>query len=911
MSKNKFFAAIFALRIYRLSSKFLNLTPQLVCLMPFKGLQMNKHKFGLRELIILAVIILSAYSVWPSIQVHSKKGDAKKTFLKENPKLGASSINFGLDLAGGTSITLQIDQSSLKDGDDIKDIQAQSLEIIRNRVDQYGLSEPQISPTGDDRIVVELAGVDDSTAKALVGSTAKLEFKILAESEKFTQVVSLIDGYLTRQTTDIVADSAVTDSSKKDSSSKDTVKKETLSDDELLAGGVAKTESAENKDSASAEAAPADVVGQSLSSFFISFGNGGFIAEESIEKVKKLLETDGVQKLIPRDVAFAFGSGLEKLRRDSKVKAKRLYLLKRRAEMGGDDITDARPYRVSDGVSAGEVAVNLRFGGIGPKKFSAVTAANVGKQMAIVLDNQVISAPVIRDRIPNGEAQITGLEDMAEANRLAVVLKAGALKAPMKIIESRTVGATLGEENIVQGFGSGAIGLLICLVFMVAYYRLGGFIASLGVMINAIVTAAVMSVFNATLTLPGIAGFILVVGMSLDANVIIYERIREELKNGLTARAAVAKGYERAFSAILDSNLTTVLTGLILYKIGTGSVKGFGLTLTIGILTSLFCAITVSRAVFDWRLAKRDRTTLSIGSGFKALNNANLPLMKNRGKFKLLSWILIIASVACIVVKGFDFSIDFTGGQVYTIQYQDDAKHETDLNRALSKAGIQGARVRSLGGTSANSYQVSVRGDDTSFELAMAKAFEAANQKCQIVAKDAVGPTIGKELRFNAILSVILAWLGIALYVWFRFGKLGLGFGVAAVLGLIHDTVITLGFISAFSLSFDGALIASLLTMIGYSVNDTIVNFDRIRENTALFGTSNYERTINSSLNQCFSRTVITSLTTLFVCVVLAVMGGSSIRVSASVSLSVLTLLCASALRSFSGGARSSRRVCN
>ena len=838
---------------------------------------MNKHKFGLRELVILAVIIISAISVWPSIQVHTKKGEEQKTFLKENPKMSAKSINFGLDLAGGTSITLQIDQSGLKEGEDIKDIQAQSLEIIRNRVDQYGLSEPQISPTGDDRIVVELAGVDDSTAKSLVGSTAKLEFKILAESEKFTQVVGLIDQYLTRQTTDIIADSTVSDSAKVDSAKKaPEAKEKALSDEELLAGGVAKTE--EKKDSAAAEAAPADVVGQSLSSFFVSFGNGGFIAEESIEKVKKLLATEGVQKLIPRDVAFAFGSGLEKLRRDSNIKAKRLYLLKRRAEMGGDDITDARPYRVSDGMSAGEVAVNLKFGGIGPKKFSAVTAANVGKQMAIVLDNQVISAPVIRDRIPNGEAQITGLEDMAEANRLAVVLKAGALKAPMQIIESRSVGATLGEENIVQGFGSGAIGLLLCLVFMVAYYRLGGFIASIGVMVNALVTAAVMSVFNATLTLPGIAGFILVVGMSLDANVIIFERIREELKNGLTARAAVAKGYERAFSAILDSNLTTVLTGLILYKIGTGSVKGFGLTLTIGILTSLFCAITISRAILDWRLAKRDRTTLSIGSGFKALNNANLPLMKNRGKFKVLSWILIIASIACVAVKGFDFSIDFTGGQVYTIQYQDDAKHETDLNRALSKAGIQGARVRSLGGTSANSYQISVRGDDTNFELSMAKAFEAANQKCEIVAKDTVGPTIGKELRFNAILSVILAWLGIALYVWFRFGKLGLGFGVAAVLGLIHDTIITLGFISAFSLSFDGALIASLLTMIGYSVNDTIVNFDRIRENTALFGSAKYEQTINSSLNQCFSRTVITSLTTLFVCVVLAVKGGSSIR---------------------------------
>lgn len=845
---------------------------------------MNKKKFGMRELIILLVIVLSAYTVWPSIQVHTKKGEEKQTFLKENPKMGAKSINFGLDLAGGTAITLEIDKTNIK-GDDIKDIQEQSLEIIRNRVDQYGLSEPQISPSGDDRIVVELAGVDDSTAKALVGSTAKLEFKILAEAEKFTQVVGLIDQYLTRQTTDIVADSAATDSTAKDStvakadSAKDTTK--TLSDDELLgkapAAEVAATDSA--KDSAAVEAQPASEVGVALSAYYMSFGNGGFIAEENVEKVKKLLATEGVQKLIPRDVAFAFGSGLEPVQRDSKIKAKRLYLLKRRAEMAGDDVVDARPYRVSDGVSAGEVAVSLKFGGIGPKKFSAVTAANIGKQMAIVLDNQVISAPVIRDRIPNGEAQITGLDDMAEANRLSVVLRAGALKAPMKIIESRSVGATLGEENIVQGFGSGAIGLILCLVFMVAYYRLGGLIASFGMVINTLVTAAVMSVFNATLTLPGIAGFILVVGMSLDANVIIYERIREELKNGLTARAAVAKGYERAFGAILDSNLTTVLTGLILYKIGTGSVKGFGLTLTIGILTSLFCAITVTRSILDWKLAKRDATTLSIGGGFKAINEANLQIIPNRRRFGLVSLILIVASIAFVAIKGFDFSIDFTGGQVYTVQYQDNDKHEKDLSKALSAAGISGTKVRTLGGTSANSYQISMRAsDDAQFEAKMAQAFEKAGQKCEIVAKDNVGPTIGKELRFNAILSVILAWLGILIYVWFRFGKFGLGFGVAAVLGLVHDTVITLGFISAFGLSFDGALIASLLTMIGYSVNDTIVNFDRIRENTAVYGSSNFAETINKSMNQCFSRTMVTSLTTLFVCVILAVMGGSSIR---------------------------------
>lgn len=845
---------------------------------------MNKHKFGMREFFILLVIALSAYTVWPSIQVHTKKGEEQKAFLKENPKLATRSINFGLDLAGGTSITLQIDPSGLKEDDDIKDIQAQSLEIIRNRVDQFGLSEPQISPSGDDRILVELAGVDDSTAKSLVGSTAKLEFKILAESEKFNTTLTLIDQYLTRQTTDVTAgDSAATDSAAvKDSTvaAVDTAKQ--LSDEELLSGNVAAAEAPKAEDSAKTEeteAAPASAVGKALSAYYMNVGNGGFIAEEDIEKVKKLLELDGVKKLIPRDVNFAFGSGLEKIKNDSPVKAKRLYLLKRRAEMGGDDIVNAQPHRISDGVSAGEIAVTLKFGGIGPKKFSAVTAANVGKQMAIVLDNQVISAPRINERIPNGDAQITGLDDMAEANRLAVVLRAGALKAPMKIIESRTVGATLGEENIVQGFGSGAIGLILCLVFMVAYYRLGGFIASIGMFINTLVTAAVMSVFNATLTLPGIAGFILVVGMSLDANVIIYERIREELKAGLTARAAVAKGYERAFGAILDSNLTTVLTGLILYKIGTGSVKGFGLTLTIGILTSLFCAITLTRAILDWKLAKRDATTLSIGNGFKAINEANLPIIPNRRKFGIVSLVLIVASLACIAIKGFDFSIDFTGGQVYTIQYQDDAKHEKDLSKALSAAGITGTKVRSLGGTSANSYQVSMRAsEDAQFEVKMADAFKKAGQECVIVAKDNVGPTIGKELRFNAILSVILAWIGILLYVWFRFGKFGLGFGVAAVLGLVHDTIITLGFISAFSLSFDGALIASLLTMIGYSVNDTIVNFDRIRENTQVFGSANFGETINKSMNQCFSRTVVTSLTTLFVCVILAVKGGSSIR---------------------------------
>ena len=840
---------------------------------------MKKKIFGLREFVILAVIIIACYSIWPSIQVHTKSGEAKKTFVKENPKLAEKSVNFGLDLAGGTSITLEIDASDLP-GENVKDLQEQSLEIVRNRVDQYGLSEPQISPQGDDRIVVELAGVDDSTAKELVGSTAKLEFKIVSDNEKFTQVVNLIDSYLGRQANPAAADSAslaVDSVTAKADSLKDTSAAVVASTTDSVKADSSVTEPVAQEQAVAVPVDPSLPV--SLSSLFLSFGNGGFVAEESVEQVKRLLELEAVQKLIPRDVMFAFGSGLEKISPESAVKAKRLYLLKRRAEMDGEDIADARPYRVGDGVNVGEVAVSLKFSGVGPKQFSAVTAANVGKQMAIVLDNQVISAPVIRDRIPNGEAQITGLDDMAEANRLSVVLRAGALKAPMNIIESRNIGATLGEDNIKSGFGAAFWGLIACIVFMVAYYRIGGLIACFAIVLNAIVTAAVLSVFNATLTLPGIVGFILVLGMALDANVIIYERIREEMKAGSLARAAVAKGYERAFSAIFDSNLTTFLTALILYKIGTGSVKGFGLTLMIGIATSLFCSLTVTRAIFDWRLAKNDANKLSIGKGFRAIDEANLSIIPRSKTFAIFSAILLVASLATVVVRGFDFSIDFLGGQVYTVQYSEAGAHEEDLSKVAASAGLTNAKVRSYGDQAKNMYQISLKKtDDATVKDRLQKALDDAGQKAQIIASDEVGPTIGKELRFNAILSIILSWIAICLYIWFRFGKLGLGFGVGALVGLVHDTIISIGFISLMGLSVDGALIASVLTLIGYTINDKIVVFDRIRENSQIYGRSNFPKLVNSSINQCFSRTIITSLTTLFVCLILAVMGGSSIR---------------------------------
>nr|AGS52957.1 protein-export membrane protein SecD (TC 3.A.5.1.1) [uncultured bacterium contig00028] len=834
---------------------------------------MTRKGFGLREWIILAVVLLSGYSLWPSIEYHSKQGDEKIQFARENPKVVGKSVNFGLDLAGGTSIILEIDKSGLKP-DEASDIQERALEIIRNRVDQYGLSEPQIYPSGDSRIVADLAGVDADDARNLVGGTALLEFKIVAEQERAAQTLTAIDNYLKGRNlpgTDTL--SAPSDTATVAPQEIDEMSLEDLT----LAGSRQPETPPEEEKKSDADYVNPD---RPFTGYLISYGSDLAIPEEHVSRVQAILKMPGVQDRIPRDVEFALGRGFETQENGNKLK--KLYLLKRRAEMDGKEIATASPYRISDGLSAGQVAVSLRFKGMGPKKFGSVTGNNIGKQMAIVLDGQVISAPVIRDRIPNGEAQITGLADFAEATQLAVVLRAGALPAPMTIVELRNVGASLGEENIRAGFGSAIVGFIICLVFMLFYYSFAGVVANVGIFVNMLMIGAALSLFNATLTLPGIAGMLLVAAMALDANIIIYERIREELRAGQMARMAVAKGYEKAFTAIIDSNITTFFVAFILYKIGTGPVKGFGLTLMVGIAASLFSALTVTRAIFDFKLSKHDAKTISIGRGIKWLQEAKFQIVSKRGIWAKLSLTVCAICIGLAIFKGFEYSIDFTGGMVYTVEYADELGHTENLKDALAKGDLGDITVRKLGGTILNQYMLSIQTDDSG-EKAVAALTAKLNAALEnigtprIVGSDVVGPTIGKELRFNAILAIILSWLGIGIYIWARFGKMGLGFGVGAIITLIHDTIWCIGLISIFKLPIDGAMIAAFLAMIGYSINDTIVIYDRIRENR-LLAKETLEDRINISINQSFSRSIITSSSTLFVCVVLAIMGGSSIR---------------------------------
>jgi SecD/SecF fusion protein len=853
---------------------------------------MKNNDHFMRGIIIIGVFLLSLWSLYPSWQVHSLRGEEKQEFIKNNPKTAGKSVNFGLDLAGGTNVVVEIDKSKLKP-DEAEKALDRSLAIIRNRVDQFGLSEPQISPSGDKRIVADLAGVTAEQARDLIGQTAQLEFKLVVKPTEFVDVVNSIDTHLKgRQTAVAKADTtAQADSTKSDSASTDSA---AVSDAEaekalalLGAGGAIESDTAKSDttkaDSAEANAQVANTVEElnelPFSSLLMQFGGDLAVAEANIPAVKAILARPMVQSLIPRQYQFAWGSGFESLDNGDKVKT--LYLLKRRAEMDGREIASASQYRIADGLSAGKVAVNLKFKGIGPKKFANVTGNNIKRQLAIVLDGQVISAPVIQDKIATGVAQITGLEDMVEAKQLAVILEAGSLPAPMEIKQLRSVGASLGEDNIFSGLNAMLIGLALVVGFMVFYYVKSGAVAILALLLNVIIIGAVMSMFHATLTMPGIAGIILTIGMAVDANVIIFERIREELAAGRTARTAIASGYEKAYSTIIDANVTTFLTAFILYQIGSGPIRGFGLTLMIGILASLFTALTVTRHVFDVTLKDNKTNKMSIGKGLKALNEAAFQFVANSKPFVMFSVALVVASVAVIGVNGgLNFGIDFTGGHVLTVQV-DEQTDVAAIRKQLEEGGVKGVKVRTL--SEAGRFMVSLQNEEEGVKAneQVAKALP----KAKILSEDVVGPSIGGELRADAILAVFWSLIIIIGYIWVRFGRYGLGFGLGAVVALSHDVIITLGIFTLLGYEFNATIIAAVLTIVGYSLNDTIVVFDRIRENTELIGKDTYENRVNTSINQSLSRTFITSLTTLFVVLALVFLGGSSIHEFAAAML--------------------------
>jgi len=618
-------------------------------------------------ILILIVLIGAVYLLYPTYKYSSLSDEQKDALKLDNSKdffeLKNKSINLGLDLQGGMHVVLEVDIKELLDKlaknktaaftealneaqaevtesdenfinvfnrklknkdlniarfystserrsedevldylqDQGKEAVNRSLEILRNRVDEFGVSEPIIQKQGDSRIIVELAGVTDPTrVRKLIGRTALLEFKLLKEDIVSGQVAESINSFILSKISPIDTNAIVeteTDEAKSDVTSAETL------------FGI---DSAGTDTNLAVTDPSSELFEENL--FFLDPRSKQtiLVPVEKEAKFRKIIEMDEVQKIITAEAGNAeFLWSSKPVFQDQYYQ---VYLVNKNIELTGSTITDAAPQtgNPNDPSSIGKFEVSLNLDDDGARTFARVTGANIGKRLAIILDNKVFLAPNLQSKITGGRARITGLDKMEEARDLAIVLKAGALPAPVNTMEERTVGPSLGKDSINAGSYSALLGLALVMVFMVIYYKLSGLVADLALSLNIVFIMAVMAYFHATLTLPGIAGIILTIGMAVDANVLIFERMREEIRRGKTVRAAIEDGYGKAFITILDANVTTFIAGLVLYTYGSGPIQGFALTLMIGIVASLFTAIVVTRVVFDYTMEHRAITKLSI-----------------------------------------------------------------------------------------------------------------------------------------------------------------------------------------------------------------------------------------------------------------------------------------------------------
>lgn len=565
-----------------------------------------KKNSPLSILLVLVAVALAVYFLVPSVMYYSKNPQEREVYVQNNPRIFSKILNLGLDLQGGMRLVLEIDRSNLgKDAQ--KDVLDRAYTIIENRINALGVAEPVIQKQGKDRIIVELPGLkDEAMAKDVVGRTAQLEFKLLREPAQLERAISVVDNALAGK-----KEKTGDTTSVEDSVAVKAEEKQKLA--EKLFEGADEGDTAGTQDADSGSGVVKDrAVASSIKEFLVQMGDQVGVKTDNVPRVQAILVRSDIRQALDRaglgGNSFLWGHDTTKIEANL---YRVLYYVKSSPEMRGDVIKDARASIDQSGMSAGGAKVDIEMNPKGARRFSSVTAANVNKFLAIVLDSTVYSAPRIIQKIPLGRAEVTGHFSMAESKNLAIVLRAGALPAPVTIIEERTVGPSLGQDSINRGLVAGLVGAIIVFIFMVVYYQLSGIIALIALVLNVLSVMAIMAGVHATLTLPGIAGLILLIGMGVDANVIIFERIREELSLGKTVRSAVDSGYATAFVTIMDSNLTTLITAFILFWKGTGPIRGFAIILIFGIITSLFTALFVSRLLMNVLISK-SKNKLSI-----------------------------------------------------------------------------------------------------------------------------------------------------------------------------------------------------------------------------------------------------------------------------------------------------------
>ena len=763
-----------------------------------------------------------------------------------------------------------------------------SFNVLRNRIDRFGVTQPNIQKLGNSgRILVELPGVKEpERVRKLLQGTASLEFWATYPNEE-------IEGYLAE------ANALLAEMQAAEAAPAVEAEEAVAAEDALLAEEL---KQAENDAAAEAEMLKQNPLFSLLQpSGARGYACIGYAHYADTAQINKIFAMPQIKQLFPPEFKPMWTVKASEM--DANGNIFELVAIKAtsrdgKAPLDGGVVTDAR---VQYGNTGASPQVSMSMNTEGANIWARMTKENIGRQIAIVLDGMVYSYPNVQNEITGGSSQITGNFTLEEAEDLANVLKSGKLPAPATIIQEQVVGPSLGAESINAGLISFVIAFILVLLYMLFFYRGAGLVADIALLCNVVLLFGTLVSFGAVLTLPGIAGLVLTLGMAVDANVIIYERIKEELRAGKGLSKAVADGYSNAYSAIIDGQITTLLTGIVLFVFGSGPVQGFATTLIIGIITSVLTSIFITRIIFDDRIVKGKNITFDNKFTRNFLQNTHVDFIGKKKIAYIVSGALIVISLVSIFTKGFTYGVDFTGGRTYVVRF--DTNVTAEEVRAAALEEFDGAvEVKQFGGDSqmkiTTQYLVENESTEADAEVEnklynSLKGFFATDLTFEeftstldnpngIISSDKVGPTIANDITRDAFIAVILALIVIFGYIAVRFR--GWTWGLGGVTGLAHTALIVIGFFSLFSgilpfsLDIDQTFIAAILTIIGYAINDTVVIFDRIREYKELHPKADFRQNVNEALNSTLSRTMNTSLTTLVTMLAIAIFGGEVIR---------------------------------
>ncbi len=783
-----------------------------------------------------------------------------------------------------------------------------SFNVLRTRIDRFGVAQPNIQQLQTrGRILVELPGIDNpERVRKLLQGTAQLEFWetydnqevypfMLEANQKMKNInLAQVPADTTAALTAVSETSPEVAQAIADSAKTASLLDELKSDTTATAEGTtpADLENFRKEYPLFALLTPStDQTGNLYPGPVVGTAHAKDTAD-----VNDILATEQIRNVFPRNMLFRWtANAMDKGETYFRLIALKSTSRDGKAPLTGDVITDARQDYDQMG---GRPEVSMSMNSEGAKTWARMTKENIGKSIAIVLDGYVRSFPTVQNEITGGRSNITGLESVEEATDLANILKSGKMPAQARIMQEDIVGPSLGKEAINSGLASFGIAFLLVLVYMLFFYsRKAGLAANIALLFNVFFLIGVLASLGAVLTLPGIAGIVLTMGMAVDANVLIFERVQEEIWAGKGLKLAIQDGYKNAYSAIIDGQVTTLLTGIVLYVFGSGPIKGFATTLIIGILTSLFTAIFITRIIFEWQLKHNKNITFTSKITSNWLRNTKIKFIENRKFAYYISGFLITVSLVSFAVRGFNLGIDFQGGRTYTVRFTENVK-VAEVQKALAAVYGSTPEVKTFGANNQVRITTKYKVDDMSenidneVEQLLFKGLTDGGYLNEVsyetfvsnyrMSSQKVGPTISDDIKKDAVIAVFFALAAIFLYILVRFSNWQYGLG--GVISLAHDTIIILGFFSLFhgilpfSLEIDQAFIAAILTVIGYSINDTVIVFDRIREYMHLYPKRDEKTNMNQAINSTLRRTFSTSLSTLVVVIAIFLFGGASIR---------------------------------